>query len=62
METDNRLLKKMILEQLKLMEGTRRDKTKNNVFVTGIPVSHVIEGVEMADKVVVLHMKMLTLG
>ena len=39
LENDNKLLKKTILEQQKFLEGAHREKTKNNLFVTGIPES-----------------------
>ena len=38
LQTDNN--KKTILEQQKFLEGMRREKVKNNVFVTGIPTTY----------------------
>ena len=51
LQTDNSLLKKTILEQQKFLEGVHREKTKNNVFVTGIPETFTGEdNIEISDK------------
>ena len=50
LEDDNRILKKTILEQQKYLEGMRREKTKCNVFVTGIPVSLKVDNEVITDK------------
>ena len=54
LETDNRVLKKTILEQQKFLEGMRRDKVKNNIFITGIPSSHTIKENNVTDKEIII--------
>ena len=53
METDNWLLIKTI-SQTNINLWRERDENKNKVFITGIHVSHVIEGVKIVDKEVIL--------
>ena len=36
------------------MEGLRREKVKNNAFITGIPEKLYIDQVEVTDKAVIL--------
>ena len=51
LQEDNKLLKKTILEQQKFLEGAQREKTKNNVFVTGIPETFTgDDNIEITDK------------
>ena len=52
LETDNRVLKKTILEQQKFL-GMRCDKVKNNIFITGIPSSHTIKENNVTDKEII---------
>ena len=54
LETDNRVLKKTILEQQKFLEGMRREKVKNNIFITGIPSSHTIKENNVTDKEIII--------
>ena len=54
LEKDNRVLKKTILEQQKFIEGMRRDKVKNNIFITGIPSSHTIKENNVTDKEIII--------
>ena len=37
---ENKMLKKTVLEQQKFLVGMRREKMKNNSFVSGIPASY----------------------
>ena len=48
--TENKMLKKTILEQQKFLEGLRRDKLKDNIFMTGIPESYTINENVTNDK------------
>ena len=48
-------MKKTILEQQKFLEGMRRDKVKNNIFITGIPSSHTIKENNVTDKEIIIH-------
>ena len=48
-EDERKVLKKVILEQQKCLEFIRRDKLRNNVFMTGIPNTATIDGAETAD-------------
>ena len=51
LQSDNKLLKKTIFEQQKFLEGVHREKTKNNVFVTGIPETFTgDDNIEITDK------------
>ena len=51
LQSDNKLLKKTILEQQKFLEGVHREKSKNNVFVTGIPETFTgDDNIEITDK------------
>ena len=42
-------MKKVISEQQKFLETVRRDRSKNNLFMSGIPNSFEIDGVETTD-------------
>ena len=37
---ENKTLKRTILEKQKFLEGMRREKLKNNIFVSGLPESY----------------------
>ena len=49
LRTENNTLKKAVLEQQKFLEQIRREKNRNNVFVSGIPCKMDINGTETTD-------------
>ena len=46
---ENKVIKKIISEQQKFLETVRRDKIKNNIFISGIPNRVNIGGVQTED-------------
>ena len=54
LRNENNTLKKAVLEQQKFMEQLRRDRNKNNVFVSGIPCKMVINGNEISDSKLII--------
>lgn len=55
LRNENNMIKKAMLEQQKFMEMLRRDKNKNNVFITGIPCKMKIDGNDTADSKSIIH-------
>ena len=46
---DQNVLKKVVAEQQNFLETLRNDRTKNNLFISGIPMEAEINGTNMAD-------------
>ena len=47
--TENNILKTAVLEQQKFLEQICREKSRNNVFVSGIPCNMDIDGTGTTD-------------
>ena len=54
LRNENNMIKKAVVEQQKFLEHLRRDKNKNNVFITGIPCKMKIDGNETQDSKVII--------
>ena len=55
LQGENNMLKRAIGEQQKFLEQVRSEKTKLNVFVTGLPCNMTINGTESTDVKDIIH-------